>query len=73
MNVLDSLYHPHGFNIGYNLGPFGGASIEHLHLHLVPRFKNEIGFMDIIAGARTFVGEPNEMVEKIRRAFKQTD
>ena len=73
MDILDTLYHPHGFNIGYNLGPFGGASLEHLHLHLVPRFKNELGFMDIIAGARTFVGEPHAMVEKIRVAFQETN
>lgn len=71
MNVLEGLYHPHGFNIGYNLGPFGGASIEHLHLHVVPRFKNELGFLDIIAGTRTFVGEPREMVEKISHAFNE--
>ena len=71
MNVLEELYHPHGFNIGYNLGPFGGASIEHLHLHVVPRFKNELGFMDIIAGARTFVGDPHKMLKKIRDAFNK--
>ncbi len=71
MEVLERLYHPHGFNIGYNIGPFGGASIEHLHLHIVPRFKNELGFMDIIAGTRTFVGEPREMVQRIRDAFSK--
>lgn len=73
LDVIESLYHPHGFNVGYNLGPFGGASLEHLHLHIVPRFKNELGFLDILAGTRTFVGEPREMVEKISRAFNESD
>ncbi len=73
MNVLDELYHPHGFNIGYNLGPFGGASLEHLHLHIVPRFRNEIGFMDVISGARTFVGDPLDMVKRISRAFEMSE
>ena len=72
LNILEKEYNPHGFNIGYNLSPFGGASIEHLHLHIVPRYKNELGFLDIIAGARTFVAEPRAMAERIARAFMES-
>ena len=32
VNVLDILYSPGGYNIGYNIGNAAGASIQHLHL-----------------------------------------
>ena len=36
MEVLDQLYQPGGYNLGYNLGQASGASISHLHLQIVP-------------------------------------
>jgi ATP adenylyltransferase len=50
--MLNDLYNPHGYNIGINQGRDAGASIEHLHFHLVPRFGSELGFIDIIGKTR---------------------
>lgn len=47
--LLKEVLHPKGFNIGINLGEEAGASIKHLHVHIVPRFKRDFGFMEIIA------------------------
>lgn len=58
LDALDDLYQPMGYNIGYNIGASSGASIEHIHLHIVPRFKNEVGFIDVIGGARVHVEDP---------------
>lgn len=69
LDVLERVYSPHGFNVGYNLGLVSGASIEHLHLHIVPRYKNEIGFIDIVGKTRVQVEEPNETKEKLKEAF----
>jgi ATP adenylyltransferase len=49
---IDELYAPKGYNIGINQGKEAGASIEHLHIHLVPRFGSELGFIDIVGKTR---------------------
>lgn len=69
MKIIRELYHSQGFNIGYNLGEAAGASIKHLHLHIVPRFRNELGFIDIIAGSKIFVEDPAQAMIKLRKAF----
>lgn len=69
LDVLDSLYAPSGYNIGYNLGDFAGASIGHLHMHVIPRYRNELGFVDIVGGAKILVEDPLETMRRLRRAF----
>lgn len=71
LNVLDKVYSPHGYNIGYNIGSAAGASIQHLHLHIVPRYQRELGFIDIIGGAKIIVEDPNRTQHRLREAFKE--
>jgi ATP adenylyltransferase len=67
--VLDQLYRASGYNVGYNLGRASGASIEHWHLHIVPRYERELGFMDIIGGAKIMVEDPIRTRDRLREAF----
>ena len=69
--VLTRAYQPKGFNVGYNMGESSGASIEHLHLHVVPRYPRELGFMDIIGGARIIIEDPIATQEKLLGLFKE--
>jgi len=71
LTLLEQEYNPGGFNLGYNQGHVSGASIAHLHLHIVPRYGNEIGFIDIVGGARVIVQDPKETLRKLRRRHAQ--
>jgi ATP adenylyltransferase len=44
-----------GVNVGLNLGRVSGGSIEHLHVHLVPRWQGDTNFMPIVADTKVLV------------------
>ena len=69
--ALTRAYQPRGFNVGYNMGESSGASIPHLHLHVVPRYTKELGFMDIIGGARIIIEDPIVTQEKLVKIFQE--
>jgi ATP adenylyltransferase len=69
LGVLDEAMKPSGYNIGYNMGSVAGASIEHLHLHIIPRYPREIGIAELIAGARVLVQDPRETQAMLKAAF----
>ncbi len=74
MDILESVYGPRGFNIGYNVGATSGASIEHLHCHIVPRHRNETGVLEMVSqGARVMVEDPNVTLEKLRDAWRSAE
>lgn len=39
--LLDRKYSPDGYNVGWNCGEVGGQSVDHAHLHVIPRFRDE--------------------------------
>jgi ATP adenylyltransferase len=69
VSLLREEFNPTGFNLGYNLGKSGGASISHIHQHIVPRYDNELGFIDVLGGARIMVVDPNEVMERLKKRF----
>lgn len=69
ITAMEKVYNPQGFNLGYNMGLDSGASIDHLHFHVVPRFPREVGFADIIAGQRVMVESPVDSAKHLKAAF----
>lgn len=35
-------YHPNGFNVGFNVNREGGQTIFHTHIHVIPRYTNDV-------------------------------
>ena len=69
LNILDSLYTPSGYNIGFNMGLDAGASINHLHLHVIPRYPHELGIAELLGGKRVLVEDLNQTRERFIGAF----
>lgn len=71
VRALDAVYHPHGYNLGFNLGEAAGAGIaDHLHLHIVPRFRGDTNFMTTNAAVRVVPEDLEVTWEKLIRALE---
>jgi ATP adenylyltransferase len=71
MKILKKTLDPIGFNVGFNQGgKASGASIEHFHVHIVPRFKTDFGFIDTIGAIRVL---PERIEDTYKRLKKHED
>ena len=39
---LDEKYNPDGFNIGINSGEVSGQTVDHVHIHVIPRYEGDV-------------------------------
>jgi ATP adenylyltransferase len=69
--VLEQLYHPHGLNIGMNLGKAAGAGVAgHLHLHALPRWIGDTNFMTTVAETRVLPEDLTQTWKRMREGFE---
>jgi len=70
-NALARQMRPDGFNIGINLGKVAGAGIvEHVHLHIVPRWNGDTNFMPVIAGTTVVPQALSELAAQLRTILR---
>jgi ATP adenylyltransferase len=68
--VLKDVLHPHGFNIGINIGSAGGAGEDHLHVHIVPRWTGDTNFMPLLGEVKIIPQYLNKTYQSLHVRFK---
>jgi ATP adenylyltransferase len=70
IEALDAAYAPHGYNLGWNLGRVAGAGIvDHVHLHVVPRWGGDTNFMPVLADVKVMPEHLAETREKLAASW----
>ena len=70
--ALREAYKLEGINIGVNLGAAAGAGVEeHVHVHLVPRWNGDVGFMTAVANTRVLPEDIPSSAARLRPIFER--
>lgn len=59
--VIDKKYAPDGYNVGININSSAGQTIPHVHIHLIPRYKDDVE--DPVGGVRNVIAEKGNYVK----------
>jgi ATP adenylyltransferase len=71
-SILNDAIHPHGFNIGANIGRIAGAGIEdHVHFHIVPRWNGDSNFMPVINDVKVISEAMEDTYRKLKASIEK--
>jgi ATP adenylyltransferase len=70
--AIAEAYAPHGLNLGLNLGkPAGAGILDHLHLHVVPRWNGDTNFMTVVGVTRVLPEDLLVTAARLRPIFER--
>jgi ATP adenylyltransferase len=70
--ALTEAYDPQGINVGINIGrPAGAGVLDHVHIHLVPRWNGDTNFMSVIGHTRVLPEELGETKKRLQPIFER--
>jgi ATP adenylyltransferase len=70
--ALTEAYQPQGINMGINLGrPAGAGVLDHLHVHLVPRWNGDTNFMTVVGNVRVLPEDLGQTAQRLRPIFER--
>ncbi len=70
MAALAETFAPQGYNLGWNLGRIAGAGVvDHVHLHVVPRWAGDTNFMPVLADVKVLPEHLSETRAKLAAAW----
>jgi ATP adenylyltransferase len=70
--ALSEAYKPQGINVGLNLGrPAGAGIVDHLHVHLVPRWTGDTNFISVVGNVRVLPEELTRTASRLRPIFER--
>jgi len=73
VKFLKKVLNPAGFNIGLNIGSEAGGSVRHLHVHIVPRFPRDYGFMEMLAETKVMPESLDKTFERLKKEAKMLE
>jgi ATP adenylyltransferase len=70
LGALAAAYEPQGYNLGWNLGRIAGAGVvDHVHLHVVPRWAGDTNFMPVLADVKVLPEHIAETRSRLAEAW----
>jgi ATP adenylyltransferase len=72
VKIIKTAMKPHGLNLGINLGKVSGAGVaDHIHLHIVPRWRGDTNFMPILAETKIVSIGLKQTYQQLKREWKK--